>query len=484
MRKYLNTAILILSATLLMFASCALESDYSGTQLSDDVITEHQVNNFSADLNSGNQNGISVQSFTGAVGNTATETIDIVFEDTANFGAAICSIDATSIGAVTFYNLVGTDMADGAPLRGTALVPALTEVDFDGLDTTVTFTFDFTNLTTVSQRIEFFIDPTVLTANNGNLLLNLDGDTVSGEAAEDDYVDYVTVAAGTAVATASTRSPRSGMILGYSAGGNVGDTTITFAANYTGYGTMTAAPLSKAIIDAAYLNLEEWNPITLSWGAFAATSTYTDTAGVVSYVITHRTLVDGDIVRMVSNDPYNYATTTTVEGYIQRDYWDASQTVDINLVYNDLGTGRVDFNTGYTIPTISREETLEINAVDEFQLVYTLDFSGIGAEGLQLASITNDNLKLWDNTDNVYIPWTSVVLEDVVGITQEVVLTMDPGYMDQNHDLVIHIGPGLIDLGATTATTDDLYMGDYTNTFGFANNFPHGFRIFDPADTI
>ena len=468
MRKYFNAVILLLSAVFLMFASCSLNTDVSGTSLSDSEIAENQTNAFS--VTAGGITNVTITS--GALGSTTAEDVVITFNDGLGKG---CSIDAATVAnAVVFYNLKATNETDGAPSQG-ASIPYTPVVDYHSGFTTITFTMDLSSPATTSNQIEVYINPAVLTANNGTMSLNLDGDAVQGEAAEDDFIGYIATA-GTIVSTGSQRAPRSNTTPAYAFA--VGTTSTTFTYDYTVYG-LTTAPISKALLDA-YASLERFNPVSLIWETISTTSTYTDTAGSAAYVLTHSTLENGDVLRFAFSNPYSFVTSTTVLGYYQYGDYDQSKTYDYSILGGALGAGRTGFNTAFTNADVAVVKADINDGGEDYKLEYTLNFSNIGAEGLQLASITTSTIKLYDTVDKVYVPWASVSLEDNAGTNNSVVLSMNSGYRDKGHAMQIHIGPGLFDLGATTATTDDVRLGDYDNV----STYPVGFHIVTPGETL
>ena len=482
MKKYTNTAILLFSSLLLLiFAACSLDSDYSGVSVTDSELSSHRTDTFSSDTNNQGINGITV-GWSTTVGTTTEEEIVLTFSDTTS---GVCEIDESTLSGVHFYNLggAGTDETDGAPLRDGELPTTSYTLEFYGSTTVVTYVVDLSVTTSYSAWIEVYIDPTVLTANDGNLKLNYDGDGTHGEASDDDYIGYITGLSGTAV-TGSSRVPRLDIQSFLTAFGipAAGDTSITISYDFNAASYTTSSPISKTLLDA-YYTIQMFNPVTCIWENFSITLTnYTDNGdGTADYVINFAALDAGDFIRLATSDPYGFATTSTVFGYTARVDFDQARTIFIDTTATPIAGTKSGFSGTFNPAAIAVTYTSEIydaSTTDEYKMVYELDFSaaGLGAEGLSETTITTSNLKLYDATDNVYIPWSSITLEDSNTGTANndiVTLTMNPGYKNQGHTLEIHIGPGLYDLGATTATTDDVRLGDWTNT----TTFPLGFNI-------
>lgn len=472
MKKLIN-GLVVLGAAMAVLVSCQNPTSFTGTEHS--AATKTTVAT-TANGNRTNNGSLSVSlSGTPAAGATTNnkEVIQIVF----NGG----SVDEASLTAVSFHNLKATAATDGARDRDNALTPASKVVTYDANanQTTVRYYFDFTTAANVSNIIEVFIVPATLTANGGTKKLNLDTDFIQGETQDDDYVGYVNVTGGTKAAggvNGNAKTPRAGWQFNPGTFAISGGTTHTWnypsvAADDTNY---------KSLLDSA-LKLQRFDGTT--WGDISTTTTYSTSSG--NYVVTFSAVAGKEVYRYKVNFT-GLIASKAINGYKQKAEYDQAKTVG----YFDVGT-LASLAVAEPIATTTYNLGTNFDATSSFNGsgydgVVTLTFNDVGSEGLSGVSATT--VKLYDATNKKYVPVSSVVTYSAGAGSTVYKFILDTAYKSTGGTLQVQISPDVVDLGATTASTDNLKYGNWKNTGkdDAANGFglPYGWKIKNTTGTI
>ncbi len=359
-------------------------------------------------------------------------------------------VDAATVGAIKFYTLKAAAAADGAYDRNAAISASGT-VQAYGTGCDVVYSLD---LTTASNPIEVYIDASALTAAGGTKKLNRDGDKLMGEAIEDDYAGTIAVAGGTAAAGA-VRNPQATVTIVGSTSLTVGGTTATLTFSTT---KLTESNL-KSVIALEKFTGTGWTPVAYTGSFNTATAVYTMTTSTAA--------ANEEVYRAVLNNPYTLKENATTNGVEHRYTNDQSKT------FIDLGNDNVGVDTKYNT-AVAATATAAFDANNKNGYVDFAYTGGLGVEGVDATTITAANIKIFDTAAQKYIPWESGYLVNKTTIR----LVLSPAYTKANHAFQIHTFPGLTDLGATTAATDDKKLGDWqrtttpllANIFNGANN--------------
>lgn len=233
-------------------------------------------------------------------------------------------VDADTVDAgIQIYPLVDAADNQTAYARGTALAKTdVTVVPEGGSGSRVLLTLDLSG-TAISDQLEIFIDPTVLTAGNGAALLNTDGDSIPGEDNEDDVIVYKGV--GSAPVTLGTGTPRlpqaqlfggTGIFAGL---GNVNaGTEIVFTGitDTEGTNNLTAASVT------AGTQYFVWSDN--AWTATSLTPAYDATTDELTFT---GTFTDGQVYKVVE-DLYQQAESAATAGYTHRGVYNQSTTAN------------------------------------------------------------------------------------------------------------------------------------------------------------
>ncbi len=304
---------------------------------------------------------------------------------------------------------------------------------------------------------------------NVNGILN--GAPDQGEAGDDDLYFYPTVTGGTA-ATGEERNPLLGMAMTADPTFNL-STTVSSTLTFT-YGRQ-AGNLDTfdytSILNGCVV-IEKYAPATHSWTAVSAAGTYVTTTGV--YTATFAAGAAGDVYRARGVNLQNFKTQTAFSGYIQRSAMDATTTQI--------------FETGSIADPkeISASPFLAVGGVDAIfdsnklngYIQLNLNTAITGDQGLDTSTFTSANVKLYDTTDKVFVPFSTVTFryQDPVATTSgakdQVTLLLDPSFKAVAHTFVIYLGPGLKALGDVDGTPAAGVFGDITQI----SSQPYGFR--------
>lgn len=453
---------------MISLASCAIV--FSGTSLSDSLISETQ-----ASLANGNLTGVVSLSYTSvntpidSAGGTA-KTIQLVFGNG--------KIDAASLSGVRFYPLLNTNIGtDLSPDRGTQLNMATPTIVYNPSANTSTVNYTYAFQATDSSRVELWIDASVVTANSGAIKLDTDGDNVQGEAADDDIIAYISITGGVA-ASANSRAARPN----FATAGNLaalltalptpaaGDTVIPNVITYAGV-AVDATNYNSMLTNI--LVLEAFNASTKTWNAISYTGNYDTVSG--AWTITLGTaILNGTVYRYRLQNLTTGTATLPDHGYVRKISFDNKTSAKVGANMNIAQTtATFDLtDVAFTSGTIITTFTSSRNGF----VTITLNAATIGDEGINASSLTTESLKIYDTASAVYVPWVSgevrsTVLNDATQKNDQIVLYFDPAYLKANHAFQLHVGPGLQYLGDSFAlTTDDRFLGDWRQT-----TFPVGY---------
>jgi len=403
----------------------------------------------------------------------AAQKLTIIFTG----GNLTSTADIANLGtALAVYRLGAAAASDGSYSRGASLSLGTPSVSIAAGNTVAIYTLDLSVVdATMSDRIEVVIAGDKLTGNNGVKVLDLDGDKVAGEAGEDDYVAYPTVAGAPVNALGNARSPR------YTLGGGAFAPTFTLGNAVVTFSALTTANTAAADIDLSTLStaisLQKWNAGSSAWAAVSGTAAYNAGTGV--YTITLPSAVAlGEVYRVVYTSPYNIAEKAAVRGYIHRFRYNNKLSSEVG----DSDGGTVGTQLYFATGAPATESTASYSATAYFDAYgyngYVLIvFSGLGNMGIDPATLTNDNIKIFDDTLNTYVSVASLSLIKN-GSSAQVAAALPPSYksyysVGSLHNFIVCIGPGAKDLGNTTATTDDQNLGYYDQV----TNVPYGFSL-------
>jgi len=455
--KIMRTLALLSLAGILSLASC--ESSFSGTDIKGVSVSIDA-------LNSANRTNVGFDSGDITIPNTLTnaataQTLIISF---------VQKVDEDSIiPAFSFFNLTNVDLADGAPTRGTANTFTVNELRYNSGTSEWDVYLSFANLSGASDIIEVFIDPTTLTANNGTLKLDEDGDNVQGEDNDDDVHIYLTGTGGTA-ASASQRDPRAGFDFGWTVQAN----TVGITAWTGNYGEFAIDDTDYKTLFDSIARLEKFDYNDGSWDNVAYTSVYTPADG--NYVITFPAFAAGETYRMRHINLQDKQSTKTISGYNQKFVLDSTTTiVDSTVTVADtnqvlLADADVDVSTSFFG---GKNGYIQID----------MDSATIGAEGLQEDTVIAANLKIL-RSDGVYIPIDSIVVQRqdpaITDKNNQIILNLNPAYATTSQTFSVLFGPGMRMRGdLANDTSDDRHFG----SLGAITSKPYGFLTLDSDTT-
>ncbi len=357
-------------------------------------------------------------------------------------------IDKSTLSAIKFWTLKSTAASDGGRDHLANITPSSPTVRYQGNNTVVIYKLDLSNAAQISNRIELTIDPTVLTANNGTVKLNRDGDDYVGEANEDEYVTELAVGGSPGInAGGAARNPQATLAVAIG-GWALGSTAIT--------GTFAGSPtIDKAVLDAAF-TVQKFNRTTLAWDKVTPSST-TYAGGVYTFNLP-AAIANGEVYRIIANE-YAVVETNPTNGYRRRLNFDNNATKNIDLGPTAFGAD-ASYNTTATYAfTVTFDGRNRNGYID-------VTVAGIGTEGLDPATITTDNVKIYDTADNKFVGIDSIeVFASIPGTTKndKIRIHLPASYTRQVHAYALFVGPNAKELGNTTATTDDKSLGDWTN---------------------
>lgn len=368
---------------------------------------------------------------------------------------------ATVANAVTVRNL--TAGADAYTVYGQGAAIATTVKSIDG--NSIYLSMDLTGAT---DMIEYQINSTVLTGKNGTLKLDLDGDEKPGEGADDDIYGTFTL---TTALTGVARNPRSNITLtltGFDLNGTAATPTLVtynrFRVTFNQYqydNSNYAALLNSVII------IETYSAASNNWAPVTVTPSYDTATGV--YTADFTALAEGTLVRarlikqnLVSIKPiygftqYYSKTETAVNESIIVGPVAATDPTRSTIPTADQGT---IFGTAPTVLTDGAGKNVQILIDVSAALALT------GANGLDASTITAANIKLFDTTDNVFIPFTITSRVDpaaataTTAVTQIILTLTNTSYVKSGNAHTLYLGPGLMTKGDTTP-------GIYPRKFG------------------
>ncbi len=361
--------------------------------------------------------------------------------------ALLSTADRTAFAsAIALYPLTNTAAADGAYTRGTAITLGTPDYLISGTTTTMTYTIDL-SAAGMSNLLELVVAGDKVTLG-GAKALDTDGDTVVGEAGDDDFISYVTVTGGAAT-TGNQRAPQTGLAFAGTYGGvATASTAVTLAPITTVGGAF--AQLNAATLGAAFV-LQKFNATTFAWDAVTTTPTYNAVNGVTTLTL-GAAMANAELYRVVETNPSNVKETATVRGYTRR------LSLNNSLKTVVLATAATTAPATQSAATYSAASTFDTQSFNGF---VTITFAGLGAQGIDMTSLTSANVKIYDTSINAYVPVSSFALVGTNGAGAVVRAYLAATYKKITHGYNVLMGPGAKDLGPTTASADDLTMGSW-----------------------
>ena len=458
---------LIIALVMIGFLMAGCELSFSPTSLTDDEVNDVRLGlNQPDELGSYTDGNISISTGAGFdAAATEVQYVDIFFQD--------AHVDADTIDAITFRTLRATADADGAYSREAVLSPNSSEVIINSTSSIIRYTFNVEDATDISNPIEVSIDGSTLTFAEGTRQMDLDNDDVMGEAVDDDYVGYITVANPDVAAAGNQRAPRD--TIGYIGGlgaAAIGDTELVY--------TWNTDQLTSATLNASY-QLYSYNSTTDAWDPVNTTGAFDDTTQ--EYTVTLPAAIETDeLYRVEWANPYDIQENATTNGYARR----VTTEQRLNVLIAENSQEFIDADTEfYNGGSAALFDSISVNSDSEgynVSIEINFDETVIGNEGVSADTISTDSFRLYDSNDNKYVEWASSIV--VTSQTNQdvfkddyLILSLSPSYEFQGNALQLHIGPSVLVMGDTDAADDDLYIGDLTNT---ETSYPYGqFRVYN-----
>lgn len=369
--------------TILIF-SCAIESLLVNPSTSKDKLDSI------AAVDALSENIVGLTEF--SVNSTAFtyETINGKFYQvlTVTFTDGQLDISDDNIAEITVYTLTDGATATDLYVRSTELTLAM----YSYTNTSSTTLKLYYENPTTSAIVEVEIS-NLITADNGQKLLNQDGDGITGEAA-DLYNSNVSIAtdANLTVGTALTigvakNSPQSTFTItdnGFDQ--TTGD--ITFTVNGLTLTTVTADTLKSSIV------AHQFDYSTMVWIAISGTTfAYDNTTGILTFDLP--SISDGTPIRYRYNENQMYQSDS-VEGYIR--YVSHNNEQAYATYVNEIKDSGAYFTGAGTTLTISQ---ITENGDKAFKV--TFNTNGFG--DIDPTTLTSENVKLYydDSTDVTYL---------------------------------------------------------------------------------
>lgn len=454
-------AVLAIAATVI-FAGC--ENSFSGSNLSTGALDAYNDGSVihpplttpsSIDLTNGD--------ITAALAAAADQIITI------NFNTADGIDESTIANAVTISKL-----ASGASTTAAYVATPLTKTLVSFRNGVATFKLD---LTGVTEGVEVFVNSTILTGRNGARKLNLDEDSVQGEAGDDDLYRYFTTGAGYP-ATGDQRVPRRALVAGMSA---MTLNTITGAGSISI--TLGNTDLTDDFTSILQANsaIQLYNESSDSW----ADITSTITKATLDYTYAFTGVAEGKTYRVMIKDVQAFKTSTAYRGFVIKATYDGNERTAVFGMTTAPFAATIQYVgspfTAYTKNCDASDKNVYIDM--PFSILAN---SIVGDKGLDSATVTKDNLKLYDQTDKVFLNISSIELiyasaSQTSGVKDRVRIYLDPSIKCINtHPVDLWIGPGLKSLGDTTPGTVARKFGNVSNI----TEKPYGFFKVTSAFTL
>jgi len=439
-----------LLAAAVTIASCS--NIFSGTDLSDATVLEARtgLNDVRLGVKS-----ITPPAFAGALTAAVDQYLTVTFGE---------RLDQDTLGAIKFWVLSATAASDGGRTQQAALAPTSQTVRYEGDDTVIVYKFDLSAAASVSNPIQMTIDPTVLTADNGTVKLNLDGDNNVGEANEDAYVTERAVAGAGIAAGGAAWNPQALLGIPVLGGFALGSTAIT--------GTFPAAYSIPLPTLSSAITIQKFNRTTTAWDTVTRTTADTYAGGVFTATLP-AAIANGETYRILMNE-YAIVESTTTNNYARR------LTLD-NQMTNQVDAGPTDFGADATFNLVAGYAFAVTCDTNSRNVYIDVTLTTIGSEGVDPTTATTANIKVYDTFagSEGFVTISEIsVMQSVPGAAQKndlLRIKLPPTYKLKapGHTFDLYIGPGVKDLGNTTATTDDVSLGDWKNT----TNWPFQFDI-------
>lgn len=474
MKKIIKAAFFTMTAALFL-AGC--EHTFEGTSL--DASALGQMNDSGRTNTDANWN-ITYSIPAGNLEAGPNQIIEIAFDDGTD---NISWIDWDTIPTAIIARNVGNAATANDPYVQGAAIPYTIQDIRDGV------VYINANLSTANALIEIMVDGSALTAKNGSMKWDYDGDDIQGETGDDDRYVYVTVDPYTAPDTTVTNP--AAVTIGVqrnqfdfftlTSGGfsiqGAGTVFDRYTMNYArAYGGLTDTADYLSIFNNA-LVLERFNTANGSWVAMTKTGAYDTATGI--YTADFTGVAEGDRIRARLTNLSTLVTAASYFDFIQRYTYDARlfETVLSTVTVTDSGASIVS-------ELASQDDAFDVSTIfdtDSYNGSVVLDFdlTVIGDLGMNLSTVTTDNIKLYVGTSssNYYEKGIeSIILEYTSASTQfptRAILKLDPSYQEQGDSFRVVVGPGLRTLGDATPGIEACRFGNSANT----STLPYGFSF-------
>jgi hypothetical protein len=252
-----------------------------------------------------------------------------------------------------------------------------------------------------SREIEFHIDATQLKGRNGTHFLDLDGDNTSGEAGDDDFYTYISVAS---VSNTDLSNPRVGQFRDPRHYITLASPTTALSATGTSSITITYNRVGMAgTEDNNYttlfndnIALQKYDPENNTWAAVTATRTYNETTGI--YDMTWSGAQELEIYRVVLTNAEAIVTEEPFYGFTQKMQFSSALGTERILV-DPTAVPSANQKTptvwgGLSTPAIAFDND-GLNGYVIIDLSSAVATGGaIGNRGLDEQTVTTDNIKI------------------------------------------------------------------------------------------
>lgn len=470
MKKFIY-AITIALAALVLFASC--ENSFSGTKLNTAPLREAVASGRTDNI------GFTITNVTGSLENKINQVITIT--------ADVDNVDWDTLkDALTIYKLKDAADNKSVKVRDGSIGFTMQEKQ----NSTVSVLVDLSTLTT--DHIEIFIDPTKLTAANGAMKLNMDGDRYQGEENDDAYVDYINVSAfGTTTLTPITTGLSRETNLKfdvdfdsptYDTNDLVTGVKFIFDITYGGIGDVEDTTDYKALFDSAFI-VEKYLPVSNSWEKVTITSsTYSTTTGV--YEASFGALPDGTVARVRSEKLQDLKSANPIAGYVARYNFDNAATHEIfgtTTSYHATESGYLDVSFGDIFKTKGNYSASDSKG---YNVSIRLDYKGdwedhFGDGGLDTATLTKENIKLVSN--NRFVDIESIVAEYTDAsekVKTSIVIKLPANFKKPAGQFTLYFGPEVKTLGGKAADETTTVKAKTFGNPANINSEPRGFTSY------
>jgi hypothetical protein len=429
----------ILTLTALVLAGCAVPTTIKTSELKG-------KESLTAKLNKDDQNFLSVTSVTSTLTPATAQTITVKTN-------VPLDLSGTTVPGLFVYALSDATSATASYPRGSAITYTAVQNNY-GSSSDVVLTLD---LTGQHAKVEVVLKAD--TVEGFGMQLDTDGDGTPGQAT-DDFVSFRAVTGGTAFTQGVNENPQGSILITPTAtlfSDAIGGTTLTLTVTDTAGGNNVTV---ASFFTAGGFTAQKFDYETKAWTDISTVVTGT----APTFTVTLPASLDGVWYRYVFKDQGAAKESVATNGYIHKFGYATTklvfldetltvggtgnefQTADSTFAYT--GTGSYVYKTFSTASDSTNTDGLGRN------VVVKVIFSGLGSAGLDPASVTTDTVRLYDNDENILVPWSSfkVLSSSSSSLNDTLVLTLPSNYQYQGDNGYLCL-TGLIDQGATTTGT-------------------------------